>query len=243
MSRRRWRAAEIDQLGRHYAEDGLNLLTASLGRSPDAITSQARRLGLRSPQRHRRQAQGRAANNKSVNTRFFDTLTEQVAFVLGYIWARGHLKTNPPHVLRLRCPTAKEKDLLAVRDLLGSRHRVQRAKGATLCEVCSSWLLQTLIRHYGSPPSRANPAPPLPPVPTEFLPHLAKGLLAGSGYVDQHSISWTGPPMMLTELQEKIRDATGVGCPTVGEKGRCRTITWTAPHQVQLLRRWLTPQG
>src|SRR4051812_32242856 len=122
MPRRRWRGREIEQLGQRYPEEGLSRLATELGRSPDAITSQARRMGLRSATRHRRQALSWAMKNRTVNIRFFDRPSEQVAFVLGYVWVRGRVKTRPRHVLCLRCPTAKEDDLLAVRSLLGSRH-------------------------------------------------------------------------------------------------------------------------
>lgn len=191
MVRRRWRAAEIGHLGEHYAEDGLNQTAIDLDRSPDSVSSQARRLGLRSPYRHRRQARTRALNNKSVNVRFFDNLTEEVAFVLGYIWVRGRVKMSPCHVLRLRSPTAKEDTLLEVRSLLRSRHQVQRREGFTICEICSIRLVQSLIRQYGRPPSADCPDAPLPDLPSSYIPHLARGLLMGAGHYDTSRITCT----------------------------------------------------
>jgi hypothetical protein len=239
MPRRRWRAAEIGHLGERYAEDGLNRLALDLDRSPDAITSQARRVGLRSPYRHRRQARTRAMNNKSVNVRFFDNLTEEVAFILGYIWVRGRVKMSPRHVLHLRSPKAKEKDLLAVRDRLGSRHRVQRAKGTTTCEVCSSVLVQTLTRKYGPPPGRANPDPPLPPVPAAYVPDLARGLLVGTGSVTSAHITWAGTARAMGELEVLIRAATGVSSPQKDRRGKRQSLSWQAPDEVRTLSEWL----
>ena len=154
MPRRRWRAVEVGHLIEGYAADGLNQLAHDLDRSPDSITSQARRVGLRSPRRHRRRALTRASNNKSVNVCFFDTLTPSVAFCVGFIWASGTVKRKPKHVLKLRCPASREPDLLAVRDMLESRHRVQRSRGRVVCEVSSYRLVETLVHKYGSPPSR-----------------------------------------------------------------------------------------
>jgi hypothetical protein len=239
MVRRRWRAAEIGLLGERYAEDGLNQMAIDLDRSPDAVSSQARRLGLRSPHRHRRQALGRLANNKTVNIHFFDVLNEQVAYVIGYLWVRAQVKTNPSHVLRLRCPTAREKDLLAVRDQMGSRHRIQRAKRSTLCEVCSSSLVQTLIRKYGSPPGRANPDPPLPPVPAAYVPDLARGLLVGAGSVTDARITWAGTARAMAELEALIRAATGISAPQKSRRGKRQSLSWQAPDELRTLSAWL----
>jgi hypothetical protein len=239
MSRRRWRAAEIGVLGERYAEDDLNRLAADLGRSPDSITSQARRLGLRSPQRFRRQTQARALGSKSVNVRFFAELDERVAYVLGYTWVRSRVKGNPPNILRLRCPAAMEKALLAVRDLLGSRHSVHRARGWTVSDVCNSWLVQTLIRRYGSPPSRDQPDPPLPYLPTPYQPHLARGLLVGAGSVKDNHITWTGTDRAMADLAELLQTATGISAPQRGRKGQRHCISWDNPHHVLTLSMWL----
>jgi hypothetical protein len=178
-------------------------------------------------------------NNKTVNIHFFDVLNEQVAYVIGYLWVRARVKTNPSHVLRLRCPTARENGLLVVRNLLGSRHHIQRAKRSTLCEVCSSSLVQTLIRKYGSPPGRANPDPPLPPVPAAYVPYLARGLLAGAGSVTDARITWIGTGRAMGELEALIRAATGISAPEKERLGKNHSLSWQAPDEVRTLSAWL----
>jgi hypothetical protein len=214
MPRRRWRAVEIGLLGERYSEAGLNQLALDLDRSPDSITSQARRLGLRSPHRHRRRALARALNNKSANICFFDHLAEQVAYVLGYIWMRGRVKTNPRHVLRLRCPTTEESTLLEVRSLLRSRHQIQRRETYTICEICSFCLVQSLIRRYGRPPSSDCPEAPLPGLPSPYIHHLARGLILGAGHSNTSRITCTGPYTAMRELQQLAQVATGVSIST-----------------------------
>lgn len=239
MVRRRWRAVEIGHLGERYVEDGLNQVAVDLDRSPDAISSQARRLGLRSPHRHRRRALAKALNNKSVNVLFFDHVTDQVAYVLGYLWVCGRVKTSPRHVLRLRCPASREASLLEVRRLLGSQHRVQRRQAQVVCEISSSWLVKSLIGKYGSPPSGDEPDPPLPTLPAAYMPDLARGLFVGAGSVNCSQITWIGTGRMIGELGELIRIATGVSAPVITRLNKNHCLSWHAPDEVRTLSAWL----
>ena len=59
MSRRQWAAHEIRLLAARYPEKGLAGLASILNRSDDSITSMAKRLGLRSLNRHRNQVMSR----------------------------------------------------------------------------------------------------------------------------------------------------------------------------------------
>jgi hypothetical protein len=239
MTRRRWKAWEVGLMLERYPREGSAAMKCCLARSVDAITSEARRLGLPSPGRYQRQALSHARSNASVNVHFFETLTPTVAFVLGYIWATGRIKMSPRHVLRLRCPSAKENALLAVRGLLGSRHHVQRRGGHTVCDVCSSWLVQTLVRKYGPPPGAADPDPPLPRLSAEYLPHLARGLLVGGGQVEESRLTWNGTERVTRELEDLIRAATGVAAPEKRRAGKLHRISWSAPQDVQILTAWL----
>jgi hypothetical protein len=223
----------------HYPREGSAAMTSHVARSLDAITSEARRLRLLSPDRRKRQALSRAANNPSVQVHFFETLTPSVAYVLGFIWVRGRVQTRPRHILCLRCPTAEEEALLAVRNQLGSQHRVQRRQSHTLCKVCSYWLVESLLKKFGSPPSRANPDPPLPPVPAAYLPDLARGLLAGAGSVTNAHITWVGSARAMAELAALIRAATGVSAPQRGRRGKSHSLSWHTADEVRTLSEWL----
>src|SRR6516164_2476663 len=218
MAKRRWRSWEVGLMLDHYPREGSAAMTSHVARSIDAITSEARRLGLSSPDRRKRQARSRAANNPSVQVHFFETLTPTVAYVLGFLWVRGRVQTRPRHILCLRCPTAEEDALLAVRNQLGSHHRVQRRQSHTICKVCSYWLVESLLGKYGSPPGRANPDPSLPTLPGIYVPDLARGLLVGAGSVSDARITWVGTDRAMAELADLIRATTGISSPQKGHR-------------------------
>jgi len=239
MPRRRWRGAEIGRLANGYAEKGLNQLVNDLGRSPDAISSLARRLGLRSPQRCHRQAMTRAARNTSVNIHFFDTPSEEVAEVLGYIWSRGDVEANARHVLRLRCPTSEEDGLLAVRGMLNSKHSIRRGQRYTVCEIWSYHLVQTLVQRYGRPARKDNPNPSLPNVPSSYAHALARGLLGSKTRCQETRITWTGPTRTMEALQTIIQAATGVPAPQKRSSRSKLHMSWENAGDVQILKAWL----
>jgi hypothetical protein len=60
MPRRTWDSREIRELARRYPEEGLSPLTGLLQRSPDSISSMAKRLGLRSRNRYQHLVRSRA---------------------------------------------------------------------------------------------------------------------------------------------------------------------------------------
>ena len=223
----------------HYPREGSAAMSSHVARSIDSIKSMARRLGLSSPDRRKRQALSRAANNPSVQVHFFETLTPTVAYVLGFIWVRGRVQTRPRHILCLRCPTAEEEALLAVRDQLGSHHRVQRRQSHTICKVCSYWLVESLLKKYGSPPGRANPDPPLPTLPGIYVPDLARGLLAGAGSVTASRITWVGTGRAIGELEALIRAATGISAPDKTSLAKSHSLSWDNPDEVCVLSVWL----
>jgi len=120
--RRTWTANERIQVIENYAERGAVALAATLGRSADSVSSQARRHGVVSCDYRHRQGRTRAAKSSTVNTRFFETTTPATAFVVGYIWACGSVKHKHRKVLRIACPYGNTKQLRRIRDLMGSRH-------------------------------------------------------------------------------------------------------------------------
>lgn len=179
MGRRRWRAWEIEELLHRFPSEGAVALAASLDRSVDSVTGEARRLGLKSLTRRKRQALSRAEKNRSLNIRFFEALSSEGAFALGFIWATGSVKCHPPHVIRLRCPASQEATLMTVRKLLGSRHSIQRRGGSVICELSSYWLVNSLIRHFGCLQEKATAASVLTTLPPEYIPSFVRGYSIG----------------------------------------------------------------
>jgi hypothetical protein len=116
---------------------------------------------------------------------------------------------------------------------------VQRRQSHTICKVCSYWLVESLLKKYGSPPCRANPDPPLPPVPPADFPDLARGLLAGAGSVTNARIKWAGTARAMAELEALIRAATGISSPQKSRRGKSHSLSWQAPDEVRTLSEWL----
>ncbi len=154
MRKRAWRTDEIGYLIACYDRDGSSRVAADLGRSADSVTSQAFRLRLRSSQPHRRQAEAQARNNRSVDIGFFDAAHPENAFVLDFIRRWGRVRTSPACVLRLRCPASRKADLLAVRTLLRSRHRLQRSGRSLVLEICGRALVESFLSRYGRASAR-----------------------------------------------------------------------------------------
>jgi hypothetical protein len=237
--RRKWTATEISLLAERYPQEGASRLAAEFTRSPDAITSMARRLRIPS-QRHRtRQAIRRAETATTVNARFFDSENPRVAWCLGVIWGCGLLKTRHRHVLKLTVSACHERLLRTTLSVLGSRHHVQRTSSRLIVEIGNSRLVRSLVTHFGRPPSRRGEDQGLPRLRPALLRHFAAGLLASAGLSSPRGISWSGTPRTIKELVEGVQRATGVGVPSwhYGQ-GECRAA-WTDPAEVATIRSWL----
>jgi hypothetical protein len=237
--RRKWTATEISLLAERYPQEGASRLAAEFTRSPDAITSMARRLRIPS-QRHRtRQAIRRAETATTVNARFFDSQNPRVAWCLGVIWGCGNVKTRHRHVLKLTVSASEERLLRTTLAVLGSRHHVRRTVNRLTVEIGNSRLVHGLLTHCGRPPGQTGDDQGLPRLPPAFLRHFAAGLLASAGLCTPQGICWFGTPRTVSELVEEVRRATGVGDPTWDRgKRECRAA-WTRPIEVAAIRSWL----
>jgi hypothetical protein len=99
--------------------------------------------------------------------------------------------------------------------------------------------VDSLLKKYGSPPGRANPDPPLPPVPAAYVPDLARGLLADAGSVTASRITWAGAARAMGELEALIRAATGISSPEKERLGKKHSLSWHTPDELRTLSEWL----
>ena len=238
MSRRKWTTDEIAVLER-YAEEGIARVARQLDRSEDSVSSKARRMGFQSDRSRPDQSGLRSSDSRSVDSRFFETLSLPVAYVLGVVWARGSIRVASRKVLVLDCPEERQSVLETVRSLMGSRHSLQRRPRRLRLEVCNSRLVQTLIDQFGYPPRRETPWPVVPQNLLPFLGPFARGLLDSTGRDEGTKLTWTGPYELMNELQQHIRAKTALPSPAVRVRGRFLAITWNVPYQLRILRAWL----
>lgn len=237
--RRKWTAMETRLLAERYPQEGASPLAAEFGRSPDAITSMARRLRIPSQGHRTRQASRRAEKATTVNARFFDSENPRVAWCLGVIWGCGNVKTRHRHILKLTVSANQERLLRTTLDVLGSRHHVQRTPTRLVVEIGNSRLVHSLLTHFGRPPGPTGGDQGLPGMRTALLRHFAAGLLESAGLSTLQGICWFGPPRTITELVEQVRRATRGGNPTWHHGNRECRAAWTDPADVAAIRNWL----
>ncbi len=226
-----------------YGREGPKQLAAVLGRSEDSVTGLARRFGLRSSHRRDRQAQARTLRNTTVDARFFETPSPNVAYVLGVLFCWGAIKTNTRHVLRLRCPIDRESVLVSVLAMMGSDHARQRGRRRILVEVGNSRLVASLVGGHGKPPDRAEPDPPVPTIVSRYITDFARGHLQAGGEVDQREVVWSGSPKSVQAIRDAVEDATGVTPAVEKSVGVKRLVAYRGPLQIMSIGRWLSANG
>lgn len=234
-----WTPTERCELVTRYPAEGAAGVARRLGRSMDSVTSQARRYGIQSETRRLRQARSKATRSATVNARFFEEPTPTVAFVLGFIWACGSLKTRHRRVLRLSCEPFRQDTLREVLRSLGSRHQIQHHGRRLVVEISNSRLVDDLMERCGDKYAKTLALNKLPPLAQQHLPEFAWGHLMGTGFSGQETIRWTGRLRLMTVLQRDIQVATHVCNPIVHHDRAILHIAWTDNRNVQALHDWL----
>ncbi|MGQ9770226.1 MAG: hypothetical protein ACUVQG_06705 [Thermogutta sp.] len=239
MARRLWAAQEITEVAGRYPATGALDVSRQLFRTRSSVTSLARRLGIPAASRRTRQAATRAENSRTVDAGFFAQLNPVVAYVLGFLWAGGGVKTKHRQVLRIAVEDDRREQLARLLNLLGSRHQVQQYGHRLVVEIGNSLLVRSLLDKFGQPPGRLTPDPPLPSLSDETIRFFAQGHLDRSGFQSRSLIRWTGTPTQMEQLGALIQQINLVGAPTTNCVGRLLNIVWTNPDEVGILNRWI----
>jgi hypothetical protein len=236
---RPWTPQERSALASRYPTEGSLPLAAALERSPDSITSQARRYGLSSPGARMRQAKTRVWQSRSVNVEFFAGQTAAVAFVLGLVWACGTVKTKHRQVLRLALPSDRVGSLRRVKELMESRHSIQTYEDGVVLEISNSDLVHTLLTRQGPPPKSAT-NPQAPRIPEHLIAKFAAGHLAATSRRTGNHIHWRGPHVVMEWLSAAIQSQVHVAPPEiVSPATREQTIRWQRVPDVRAIEAWL----
>jgi hypothetical protein len=236
--RRIWIPSERKRVLERYCLDGPAKLAAELGRSVDSISSFAGRYGQKSLHSRERQAASRSRGSPSLNTRFFDEVNPQSAFVLGVIWACGSIKTKHGKVLRLVVPTDRRKVLNRILELMSSKHLIQTYDERNVVELCNAYLVSTFLDRFGHPPA-SSADPDLPWIGSEFVPMFASGHLQATGGRDDTHVRWSGHKDVIVWLADEIRRRTKAGSPEEDRFGGRLTIRWRAQVDLAGIGRWL----
>ena len=234
MQRRRWSFNEIEMLGKLYPQQGAESVALAVGRSRDSVTSCAKRFGQTALNRRTRQAHTRSIEAASVNARFFDELTPETAYVLGFL-SGGGVRLGKRKVLRISVDDNRKAHLVRVLDLMKSQHQIQRLGWKLVAEVCNSHIVNCLMDQYHWPPCRRHPDPPMPEMPRELVPHFAKGHFHRNGWGSALNFSMRGTPNMSRQLAQRLQQILGVSEHKCFSTRPLHWIGWTNTQDVEKL--------
>lgn len=233
-----WSGAERRVLAQSYSQEGAYALAQRLGRSYHSVYSQARRYGLESKNRLTQKGSFPVWMNRSVNPLFFDQVTPQSIYTLGFIWACGSIRTKHRKILRLVSLKERWNQLSRVLALLNSKHQIQTYGPRLIVEICNSRLVEAVVEKYGIPPGRYSEGN-LPRLDGSWVPPFAKGYLDARGGMGCHFLSWTGHPVVVSWLADQTQAACAVSEPRVSRWGKSLNVAWTEPGDVQEIQQWL----
>jgi hypothetical protein len=252
-----WTKERTGEFAARYPIEGWKPFADDYGITKHAINGKAQRMGLKSLSHFANLADSLARRNKSVNWRYFDSWSANVAYMLGYICSDGCVAKN---ALRFGCCTDDEQILLDIKAELNSTHKLTRHPGAITRDgyqgrpisrlvISSALLTKSLVETHGILPNKTNLDPALPFVPDDFLCHFARGLLDGDGTIcitrNRAAVIFLGSPRLIAELNPKIIASAGVNANkvTTRNSGRLASIRWSNFEDVAKLHAWLYPSG
>lgn len=138
-----------------------------------------------------------------VNEHFFSSWSNEMAYVLGLLYADGHLINAPQIRAKYVCLTSVDLDRIeTVRSLLGSQHQVIKTeergnyKAKYLIRIGNANLFKSL-EAIGLTPHKSMTMQ-FPNVPDRNLPAFIRGYFDGDGCVYVRKISSTRPTHLKT---------------------------------------------
>lgn len=149
MTERVWSAAEVELLRTHLQQDGAHSIATRLHRTTDSVSSQARRLGLRS--RGHQQPRSRPSSSRAGSTAAPVVDHPDLTRIRELIERWGTVRPRARYRLRLSVPMEHGAELLAVRSMLRSHHAVRVRARRLVTEICGRVLIESLLRRLGLP--------------------------------------------------------------------------------------------
>lgn len=189
----------------------------------------------------------------SINEKFFDAWSPEMAYVLGFIYADGHLINAPYMRGKYVCITNTDKDRLELfQRALRSQHvLVERERGGNnkktyILRIGNSKLFDSLSK-YGLTP-RKSLTISFPKIPRTFLPFFILGYFDGDGCVYAENLAsgrprrlktifTSGSRNFLEELDAILRKRAGIKGGGIYQHGSTRNafqIRYTARDSIRL---------
>jgi hypothetical protein len=217
-----WNSEEIHYLIENYGTTPNPILSDYLGKSRQAVSLKAGRLGLKKSIIIR--SHERRSIIYSLNQRAFINITPDICYVVGFILADGCIGTN-----RMKISNTNYFILDKIRNVLGSNHPIKQehnnfGKWHSLT-ICSMNIRDDLFMLGINPRKSLNAV--LPNIPDEHFSHFLRGYFDGDGgvYYSKRSglrIKFTsGSKKLLVETKQRIKKLYKInGSDVVCDSGR-----------------------
>lgn len=238
-----------------FVDEGPFQLAEELDLSHFTVSRVAKEMGLKSVAWKKDWIAKRHGGPKNLDVDFFDTWSAEMAYVLGFIFADGSVKSN----LSAVGFDVHEQDgdiMRQIRQLTKTQapirivHRKERTSASHHRLYLSSRKICRRLVELGCHPNKTYRDDPFPEVPEEFLPHFLRGAFDGDGCISRsRSGSWitcyVGSRKFVEGYHDTIRrfcdlDAKAIR-PTRGEVAY--TVSWAAKDDLLKIYNLLYPCG
>ncbi len=246
-----WTDNLLDVLQQRYVDEGGHVLAKELGLNVDTVRRKASELDLHTIAGHKRWGRERASKNDSCDIHFFDQWSENMAYVLGFLFADGSINKE---CTGLRVCMSRKDDVIVryIKALLGLKRKIRHDKEGESTLIVNSTLLVKRLMELGMMPRKTYRDDPFPDVPDEWMPHFVRGNLDGDGTTsisgkDVISVGFTGTSQFVVTLHDRLTVLAGMRKKTVqflqSETAKWATISWSAVEDVKAFYKFAYPEG
>lgn len=259
----RWTEEKLNILKERFPTEGGYKLAEELNIPIDTLWTKASKMGLHSSATERR-TKTRIMGNDSCDIHYFETWTNSMAFVTGFLFADGSIAKEKNRVsvhIALKDQSVIHhigKELKCKNNPYLLPGRFDKRTGKTNQEqislVISSMYLVKTLADLGMHPRKTYNDDPFPNVPVEFLPHFIRGYLDGDGstgiYGDKvkfGSVAFVGSPKFMAGLRENLIKYTGLSERKMSEQDNKKTptstVAWTSRSDLRKFYDYIYPEG
>lgn len=256
-----WNAERIAAVKDRYVQEGAEKLAEELGVAIDTVRRQASSMGLHTIAGHAIAGRRRAEKNNRCNIRYFDQWSPNMAYILGFLFADGHITKEKSSIGAL-ISRKDEAVLWFIKKELQARASVDHPKPvkggiggpSSSLAIHSTVMVERLIE-LGLKPRKTFNDDPYPEVPDKMAPHFLRGVLDGDGCVctyqdkgrDCCSVSFVGSPRFIQGVRDSLIRLAGIAPVKVGlVKGKTAdtaTVAWTSAKDLKALYQFFYPEG
>lgn len=226
-----------------------------------AIRTKARKLGLQNVVRHQLSGKSKSENSSSCDYKFFDTWTNDSAYVLGFLFADGSVTKRQCDVviavaeqdecvLHYINKVTKNKRKLFYKEAQTDRLGIYHSK--SVWATLSNRLLVNKLMSVGMLPGKTRRDDPFPDIPITYMPHFVRGYFDGDGtaFVTNQGhcrIGLVGTPLMIEGISDALVLHAGMSkkkkTRTVGKTATWSKVFWGSTRDISLFRQFIYPYG